>query len=154
MEATETAYLCADYQKMGQFSHTAIEKSRTILDRVRILEVLINAAKARYQLQEAFSQALTVLDMLGVKLPAKPSKLRVAMSYMGTKAVLYGKPVESLGSQKAMTSPHNLAVLIHDASPGDGRHWPAGDVEPFPRRVVRPVVQVGLSDRFLQLSVP
>jgi PAS domain S-box-containing protein len=111
VEATETAYLCADYEKMARYSEEALGQSRSTLDRVRVLEVQINAAKARYRLQEAFTQALAVLDMLGVKLPAKPGKLRVALSYMRTKAALSGKPIESLGYQKAMITPYSLAVL-------------------------------------------
>ncbi len=74
VEAAEAAYLCADFAEMEHLVDTVLQRATTLLDKVKIYEVKIQALAAQNQLREAVQIALMVLKLLGVHFPDKPQK--------------------------------------------------------------------------------
>jgi predicted ATPase/signal transduction histidine kinase len=111
VEATEAAWLCGDFERMAALTEMILQKAATVLDKVRAYQLQILACTARNQLLEAIQIAITTLKQLGVKLPAKPTKLNLAWGLIKAKLALFGKPVEDLIHLPRMTDPSALAAM-------------------------------------------
>ncbi len=111
IEAAEAAYLNGNFEEMKQFIEVVLEQARSLLDRVKVYEIKINAYIAQNKLQEAINTGLLVLEMLDIKFPKKPNKLHAVLSLAQTKLALRGKPIEYLLDLPKMTDPNKLAAL-------------------------------------------
>ena len=110
VEAAEVAYLNTDFEQMEIFAQVVLHQARTLLDKVKIYEVKIQAYTAQNKLPEAVKTALTVLKLLGVRFPEKPNKLNILLGLIRTKIALIGKRIEDLINLPEMTDPYKLAA--------------------------------------------
>ncbi|UCF90470.1 MAG: AAA family ATPase, partial [Desulfobacterales bacterium] len=110
-ESTEAAYLCGKYGEMVRFSEIVLRNANTLLDKINVYEVKIEAFKAQYKLSEALSIALFVLNELGVKFPERPKKINIIIDLIGTKLAMAGKRIESLVHLPKMGDPIKLASM-------------------------------------------
>ncbi len=110
-ESTEAAYLCADYDKMQIYSQTVMTNAKTLLDKVNVYEVEIEANKAQYKLMEALETSLFVLRGLEIKFPARPKKFNIILGLLDSKLAMTGKRIENLVNLPAMGDPYKLASM-------------------------------------------
>lgn len=110
-ESTEAAYLMGDLDKMNDLAETTIKYARTILDKVNIYVSRINACMAREDYQDAINVALPVLNLLGSRLPQKPTRLHVGIELMKFKFMFLGKKPENILNMPRMTDPEKLAAI-------------------------------------------
>jgi diguanylate cyclase (GGDEF)-like protein len=110
LAAAKTAYLSGNFERMEQLSDLVLQQAQTLLDRVKVYEVKIYAHIAKGQPLLAVETAKKVLQLLGVNLPKKPSKLRILLALSGTKLALRGKQIDSLIDLPEMTDPYKLAA--------------------------------------------
>lgn len=110
VEAAEAAYLCTNFEQMERLAQVVLKQARTLLDRVKVYEVKIEAETARGQLLEAVQTALSVVNLLGVKLPS-PSKLNIVLELLSTKLALGLKRIEDLIDLPKMTDAYLLAAM-------------------------------------------
>jgi predicted ATPase/signal transduction histidine kinase/DNA-binding response OmpR family regulator/tRNA A-37 threonylcarbamoyl transferase component Bud32 len=81
-EAIEAEYLATHFEKAKQLSEIALNQAKTLLERVKIYEIIIQFHVAQNQIQQALDTALQVLQMLGVTLATEPpSHLQVETCY-------------------------------------------------------------------------
>nr|WP_045870950.1 ATP-binding sensor histidine kinase [Tolypothrix sp. PCC 7601] len=111
VEAAEAAYLGGDYQLMENLASQVLQNARTLLDKVKIYEVKIQAYVAQSKQPEAIKTALTVLELLGVRFPDAPSEGDISESLQATQLILAGRSSEDLIDLPAMTDPQILAVM-------------------------------------------
>ncbi|CAB1059082.1 Serine/Threonine protein kinase and Signal Transduction Histidine Kinase (STHK) with GAF sensor (EC [Olavius sp. associated proteobacterium Delta 1] len=111
VEATEAAYLCAQYGEMEKLAAIVLQYARTLLDTAKVYEVHIDAFKAQYKLQEALKTAKPVLRMLGVRLPSKPSNLHILLNFTKSRLQLAGKQTRNLVTHREMKDPIKLASM-------------------------------------------
>jgi len=111
VEAAEAAYLCGDFAAMEKLATVVEQRAKSLLDRVRVHLIKLQAAIAQNKLKEVISAALPVMRKLGLHYPDKPSKLQVAIELLKTKWALAGKNIERLGELPAMTDAHMQAAL-------------------------------------------
>ncbi|MEG4321086.1 MULTISPECIES: AAA family ATPase [unclassified Microcoleus] len=111
VEAAEAAYLCGQFDEMERLVPVVLQQGKVLLDKVKAYEVKISAYLAQDELLEAVNTGLTVLKLLGVSLPKKPSKLDVLLGLTGTKLALLGKRIEDLIDLPEMTAPDKLAAI-------------------------------------------
>lgn len=109
LEAAQAAYLNSNFDQMGQLVTAVLQQARTLLDKVRIYEVQIQAYVAQNKLLEAIEISLSVLELLGTKLPRKPSRTQIISGFAATKLALLGKRIEDLSNLPIMTDPLKLA---------------------------------------------
>lgn len=110
-EAAAAAQLCAEYEMMDRLAEDVIKKAATILDTIKVYEVKIFACSARNQLLEGVKIGLYILKKLGVKIPEKPGKLRIAISFILIKIYLKGKSIDSFINLPEMTDPLKRAIM-------------------------------------------
>ncbi|OUL17654.1 serine/threonine protein kinase [Nostoc sp. T09] len=110
-EAVEAAYLDGDYVLMENLSSQVLQNGRTLLEKVKVYEVQIQAYVAQSRQPEAIKTALTVLELLGVKFPDTPSQADITQSLQETQLILAARSFENLIDLPEMTDPQILAVM-------------------------------------------
>ncbi|NER33709.1 MAG: AAA family ATPase [Oscillatoria sp. SIO1A7] len=111
VEAAEAAYLNGKFEKMNSLATIVLERSQTLLDKVKVYETQIQASIARNKLREAIQTALFVLKMLGISFPAQPRQGNIALGFLRTKLEIGGKKIESLTELPEMTDPYKLTAM-------------------------------------------
>jgi len=111
VEAAEAAYLSTYFDEMERLAEVVLRQAKTLLDKVKVYEVIIQAYKAQNQMLEAAKTGLAVLKLLGVRLPEKPNKLNILLGLVRTKLALAGKKPSDLIDLPEMTDPYKLATI-------------------------------------------
>ncbi len=109
--ATEAAYLSGNFEQMTQLAAVIIERSRNLLDTVKVYEVQIQAAQAQHQFIEAVQIALKIVEHLGTSFPKQPSQLDIARAFEATKSILAARQPLDLITLPQMSDPNKLAVV-------------------------------------------
>ncbi|MCP4129747.1 MAG: AAA family ATPase [bacterium] len=110
LEAAESAYLFADFQRMKQLAEEILVNAKTLLDKIKIYEIQIQGHIARNQMLEAINMALPVLRQLGVSLPPMPNKAHIIFGLLKTRFLLRGMSVNKTGEYKQMKDPAKQAA--------------------------------------------
>ncbi|MEW6494297.1 MAG: AAA family ATPase [Cyanobacteriota bacterium] len=111
VEAAEAASLSGDFDEMERLACVVLQQAKTLLDKVSVYEVKIQAYTVHNKPLEAVKTALAVLKMLGIKFPKKPNKLDILLELVKTKLSLAGKRIENLVELPEMTDPYKLAAM-------------------------------------------
>jgi predicted ATPase/class 3 adenylate cyclase len=111
LEGAEAAYLCGDVEHTTKWTALVIERSGTELDRVRAFEVRVMAANARGEPNKAVVEGLKLLRLLGVRIPAAPTKRDIVQKLVATKIALGLRRVESLAQLPVMTDERDLTTM-------------------------------------------
>ncbi|MBW4625337.1 MAG: AAA family ATPase [Brasilonema octagenarum HA4186-MV1] len=111
VEAAEAAILSGDFEEMERLAFVVLQQARTLLDKVKIYEVKIQACTVYNKPLEGIKTGLSVLKLLGISFPKKPNKLDILLELVRTKLALVGKRVEDLINLPAMTNPYKLAAM-------------------------------------------
>ncbi len=120
VEASKAAYLSGEYEEMQRLAEIVLQRAATLLDKVSVCEVKLQAYIAQNRQLEAIATALSVLKLLGVSLPEKPRPWNILLGLFGTKLVLAGKRVQDFIDLPQMTDPIALAaarVLVTIVAP-------------------------------------
>nr|WP_324632756.1 ATP-binding protein [Phormidium sp. CCY1219] len=111
VEAAEAAYLSTDFDRMEDIAHIVLENATTLLDRVKVYEVKIQAYTAQNKQLEALQITRNVMQLLGVELPEQPTFDDIQTRLGETFAHLSGKPVAELIHLPAMSDPDKKAAM-------------------------------------------
>ena len=63
-EGAESAFLCSDYEKMGDLAEIVLQRAKTVLDQIKVYEVKIQAYMAQHKLMDSVKTGLHVLKLL------------------------------------------------------------------------------------------
>ncbi len=110
-EATEVAYLKADFALMDQWVETVVAQAKTVLDKVKVYEVKIQAGVSQSKFNEALDIGLEVLSLFGIKLPRQPKTLDILLGLIRTKLIIGWRPIASLQDLPPMTQPEIQAIM-------------------------------------------
>ena len=143
VEAAEAAYLSTDFKQMEKIAEVVLRRAKTLLDKVKVYEVKIQACKAQNQLLEAVKTGVAVLKLLGVKLPESPTKLNILLGLLRIKLALAPHRIEDLIALPKMTDPYKLAAMRILLSVGSAAYLAAPEL--FPLIVLK---QVNLSAKY------
>ncbi len=110
-EATEAAYLCGDFERMDQFASAVLNCAKTLVEKVKVYEVKIQAHIAQNQLLEAIQTALAILKLLGIEFPDAPNQSYLQQVLAETASHLSGKQLDDLINWPPMTDPEKLAAM-------------------------------------------
>ncbi|WP_370298951.1 AAA family ATPase, partial [Pontibacterium sp.] len=109
--AAETAYIRNDFSQLQHLIDQVLANAQSLLEKVRLYEILIQAHVARNEFDAALNTALTVLELLGIKIPAKPSDLYNALTQLKLRLKLKHTPPAQVLDMPAMESDSVLAAL-------------------------------------------
>ncbi|EGJ32319.1 MULTISPECIES: AAA family ATPase [Moorena] len=111
VEAAEAAYTIANYDQMEPLIEIVLQKAQTLLDKVKVYEVKIQAYSAQIKFIEAIKTGLEVLKLLGIELPERPSQSDLTAEIEQIKSALGGRQPQELIDLPQMTDPYKLTTM-------------------------------------------
>ncbi|GAB4181838.1 MAG: hypothetical protein Fur006_17160 [Coleofasciculaceae cyanobacterium] len=111
VEAAEVASSRGNFEEMEKLASLVLQQATSLLDKVKVYEVKIQAYTTQNTPLEAIETALSILKLLGIKFPKKPNKLDVFLELVKTKLTLTGKQIKDLIDLPKMTDPYKLAAM-------------------------------------------
>ncbi|NEO18950.1 MULTISPECIES: AAA family ATPase [unclassified Moorena] len=111
VEAAEAAYTIANYDQMEPLTEIVLQKAQTLLDKVKVYEVKMQAYCAQRKFIEAVKTGLDVLKLLGIELPEQPNQCDLTGEIEQIKSALGGRQAQQLMDLPQMTDPHKLAAM-------------------------------------------
>ncbi|MEH2078245.1 MAG: AAA family ATPase [Nostoc sp.] len=109
--AAEIAYLNGDFEEMGEIAIQVLESAQTILDKVKIYEIQINALIAQSQVLEAIAVGKNALAQLGVEFSSEPDEALTNKALQTLSDRLQGKQIEELINLPVMNDPQIIAAI-------------------------------------------
>ncbi|BAZ50223.1 multi-sensor signal transduction multi-kinase [Nostoc sp. NIES-4103] len=110
-EATEAAFLSGNFEAMQRLVAVVENRATSLLDKVKIYEVKIQADMAQNKLLEAVNTGLQALKLLGVEFPQQPTPSDIEQGLAETASILSGKPIGDLLNLPLMSDPSQLAMM-------------------------------------------
>ncbi|WP_009630645.1 diguanylate cyclase domain-containing protein [Synechocystis sp. PCC 7509] len=111
LEAAEIAYLSTNFEQMRTLAAVIMQQARSLNDKIKIYEVLIQAAEAQNEFKAAIQIALEALNLLGINLPEYPNKLQVMLALWKMRIILAFKKNEQLIALPLMIEPNKIAAM-------------------------------------------
>jgi predicted ATPase/signal transduction histidine kinase len=109
--AAEAAYLSGDFLQMADLADIILEHTTTLLDRVKVYEVQIQAAQAQAQPAKAIEIALQILQQLGVNFPEQPNEQDIGRAIGETLSLLAGRQPLELMALPQMSDAKQFAIM-------------------------------------------
>ncbi|MBK8884553.1 MAG: AAA family ATPase [Bacteroidales bacterium] len=110
-EAAEASYLTGNFEEMDDLSDEILKNSRTLLDKIRINEIIIQSLLARARIRDAVETAIEILKQLGVHIKKKPRKYTVLLSMLKLRILLFRRTPRDLRDLPLMRDDHMLAAM-------------------------------------------
>jgi len=110
-EAAEAAYLSTNFEEMNQLVEVIHSKAKTLLDRIKVYEVEIQASMAQNRFIEAIKTGLQVLEFLGICFPETPEYSDIQTGIEATFANLGQRNPLELTDIPIMSDCSKLAAL-------------------------------------------
>ena len=110
-EAAEAAFLSGDFDRMQKLAEVVQNSAKTLLDKIKVYEVQIQAYVSQNKLLEAVNIALEILKLLGVEFPSQPNPSDIGQAFTETSAILNGMGIEELIDLPQMNDPNKLAAM-------------------------------------------
>ncbi|MBD1804668.1 AAA family ATPase [Microcoleus sp. FACHB-SPT15] len=110
-EALEAAFLSGDFDAMQNYLEVVEDCARTLLDKVKVYEIQIQAYTRQNKLTEAINKGLQVLKLLGIEFPEQLSLAEIGQGLQETASILSGKEPSDLIDLPQMTDSDKLAAL-------------------------------------------
>jgi len=107
----KSAYLTGHLERMDEITEIVLENAGSLLDRIRIHEIILDGCIARNRMDEAITNALLVLKFLNIKIPENPKTFHVLSYFLKTKFLIGFRSVETLIKLEAMKKPEKLAAM-------------------------------------------
>jgi len=110
-KAAEAAYLAGDFEQTEQLAEVVLASAKTLLEKVKVYEVKIEAYKAQNRGLEAITTGLQVLKLLGIEFPEQPNQKDIEIALQETQIALAGRQIQDLLNLPNMTEPIKLAAM-------------------------------------------
>lgn len=111
IETAEASYLTGNFEKMDKLALEISNHAETLLDKIRINEIIIESFMARGRLKECIGMAIEILKQLGVHITREPGKFSVLLNILYLRIVLSTKKIEDIKNLPVMTDAHKLAAM-------------------------------------------
>ena len=109
--AAEAAYLCGAYEQMEQLGEIVMRQAKTLLDRVGIYDIKIQAYTAQNNVLAAISSARQAMAQFGLVFPLEPTPADIQAALQEMAVLLGGRNREELVDLPMMTAVDKLAVV-------------------------------------------
>jgi predicted ATPase len=101
----------ADFNGMEEMAAQVLRSAKTILDKVKIFEIQINALTTQSQMLEAIAIGTNALAQLGIELPSETDEALTRIALQNLANQLEGKQIEELVNLPVMSDPRTIAAM-------------------------------------------
>ncbi|ARV60451.1 serine/threonine protein kinase [Nostocales cyanobacterium HT-58-2] len=109
--AAEASYLVGSFEQTEQLAEVVLANAKTLLEKVKVYEVKIQAYGAQNKALEAINIALPFLKLLGVEFPDNPKQSYIQCELEKTASNLANRRIEELINLPEMTEAEPLAIM-------------------------------------------
>ncbi|WP_268048401.1 AAA family ATPase [Clostridium ganghwense] len=110
-EITEMSYLIGDFEKMEQYSRMVLDNAKTVIDKVKVYNVELQAYQSQFKIQEALNISISVLKEMDIDIPIAPTQADIESAFANLKEAMSGMEVEELVNLPVMKEPIKLAAM-------------------------------------------
>jgi predicted ATPase/signal transduction histidine kinase len=110
-DAAEASFFVGNFERMDDLARQILDNSRSLLDKIRINEIIIQSLLVRARLKEAVARAISILRQLGVHIPENPGRINVLISILRVRLILSRFTLDDLSSLPQMTDEYKLAAM-------------------------------------------
>ncbi|WP_333368831.1 AAA family ATPase, partial [Microcoleus sp. N3A4] len=110
-EGAEAAFLSGNIEGMQRLIDTVQDRATSLLDKIKVYEVQMQAYMGQNRLLEAVNTGLQVLKLLGVEFPQQPTPSDIGQALSDTVAMVKDWRIEDLIDLPQMTEPYKLAAM-------------------------------------------
>ena len=107
----EVTYLTGDFQGSENCVEIVLAEAKTLLEKIKVYEIRIQAYGAEGKAIEAVNTALHVLKQLGIGFADNPTQSDVEQAMVQTTSNLAGREIEELADLPEMTEAEPLAAM-------------------------------------------
>jgi predicted ATPase/signal transduction histidine kinase len=127
VNASEIAYLNADFEGMEVLANRVLESAKTVLDQVKIYQIKISARTTQNRMLEAIAIGQKALKELGVEFSAEPDQALTDEALKTLAVQLQDTQIEELVNLPVMKDPQTIAAIellallfppVYQVSPG------------------------------------
>ncbi|MEM9219347.1 MAG: AAA family ATPase [Cyanobacteria bacterium P01_F01_bin.150] len=111
-EAAKTAFICGDYPQMEKCSEGVLRNAKTVLDKVEMYDIQVQAQMAQAKPAIAIQIAFIALTLLDLHLPEAPTLSDIENELAITEKMWRGQDISELIALPEMTHPEILAAII------------------------------------------
>ncbi|MFN6502003.1 MAG: AAA family ATPase [Nostoc sp. DedQUE01] len=109
--AAENAFLSRDFAQIDRWVETVLHQTKTLLDRVKIYEIKIQAYISQHQLLDAIALGKQVLSQFGVQFPDRPTQQDINEAFQYTTDQFNSRAIAELLNLPPMTATQSLATI-------------------------------------------
>ncbi|NEQ35452.1 MAG: GAF domain-containing protein [Okeania sp. SIO3I5] len=109
--AAEAAYLNGEFEEMEKFIEVVLQEAKSLLEKVRIYEIKLQAYSLRKQFVEGMKTAFDVLNLLGISFPESPTDADIQQAFMETQSYWIDRQIAELIDLPPMIDPEKVAAL-------------------------------------------
>jgi PAS domain S-box-containing protein len=109
--AVEVAFLNGDFEQMQEWADVITNQGKTLLDKIKVYEIQIQALVAQNQRLEAINMGIDTLSLLEMALPKQTSQADLEIALQDFQKFLALHPVESLLDRPLMTDQIAIASV-------------------------------------------
>ncbi|MFQ4143048.1 AAA family ATPase [Chlorogloeopsis sp. ULAP02] len=109
--AAEAASLAGSLEQMEEFIQEVLVQAKTLLEKVKVYEVKIQAYTSQNKLSAAIAIARQALNLFGVSFPDNPNESDIQQALSETSKLVAKKTTDELANLPLMTSVEELAIM-------------------------------------------
>ena len=110
-DIAEAAHLINEYNEMDKFAEIVLNNGKTLIDKIKVYKIKIEAYQTQLNLKEAMKTSASVLRLLGIYIPSEPKPCDFEEAFKVTWMSISGMQVEELTNLPSMKDPIKLAAM-------------------------------------------
>jgi predicted ATPase/GAF domain-containing protein len=118
IEAAEAYYLRGNFESMMKIISNAYEQGKTIIDKINIQKVLLQAYASQGKISEAIDVAIKCFKLLGFNLKRNPGKAEIILKIIQTKISLKVRNIDNICDLPLIKDENLLSLLSIIATVG------------------------------------
>lgn len=109
--AAEAKYLSGNFEQMEQLIATVLKKANTLIDKIKVYEIKIEAYKAKGCSLNAIQTGIEVLNLLGIPFPEHPQQIDIELELQKLQLISANKKIEDLAKLPHLIEPNKLTLM-------------------------------------------